>query len=142
MGSFHLAKMSLKNLFRKPATRLYPIQKPSYFAMTKGRVVNDIKICILCGICEKKCPAGALIVDKPGETWTLDPFACVQCYTCVRTCPKQSLTMLADYTPAAPARVARVEKKPELTPEEKAAKEAAEAARAAKIAAAKAKKAL
>ncbi|MDR2109465.1 MAG: 4Fe-4S dicluster domain-containing protein [Coriobacteriales bacterium] len=141
MGSFHLAKMSLKNLFSKPATQLYPIQKPVYFARTKGRVVNDIKLCILCGTCERKCPAGALKVDKAAETWTINPFSCVQCYSCVRACPKKSLTMLAEYTPAATVKVARVEKKPELTPEERAAKEAAEAEKAAKVAAAKAKKA-
>jgi formate hydrogenlyase subunit 6/NADH:ubiquinone oxidoreductase subunit I len=122
-------------------TRLYPLQKPDYFARTKGRVVNDIKACILCSICEKKCPAAAIKVDKPAQTWTLDPFACVQCYSCVRACPKHSLTMLASYTPAATVKTVYVEKKPELSPEEKAAKQAAEAEKAARIAAAKAKKA-
>jgi len=115
MGSFHLTKMSFRNLFKKPATKLYPVVPPVYTPMTKGRIVNDISVCILCGICEKKCPAGALAVDKPAGTWTLDPFACVQCYTCVRACPKGCLTMLAAYTPAAVKKSVRVEKKPELT---------------------------
>ena len=139
MGSFHLTKMSFRNLFKKPATKLYPIVKPVYTPMTKGRVGCDIETCILCGICEKKCPALAISVEKDAETWTLDGFACVQCYTCVRACPKDSLSMLADYTPASTEKVLSVVKKPELTPEEKAAKEAADAEKAARIAAAQEK---
>jgi formate hydrogenlyase subunit 6/NADH:ubiquinone oxidoreductase subunit I len=141
MGSFHLAKMSFRNLFHKPVTKLYPTEQPVYTPMTKGHIVNDIKTCILCSICDKKCPADAITVDKAAETWTINPFACVQCYTCVRGCPKDSLTMLADYIPSAVAKFNVEVKKPELSPEEKAAKEAADAEKAAKIAAAKAKRA-
>ena len=120
MGSFHLMKMSFRNLFGKPATKLYPTEKPIYTPMTKGRVVNDITTCILCGICDKKCPACAIKVDKPAETWMLDPFACVQCYTCVRACPKSCLSMRADYTPAATAKYTLEERKPEEQPSDKA----------------------
>ncbi|MDR2714394.1 MAG: 4Fe-4S binding protein [Coriobacteriales bacterium] len=141
MGSFHLTKMSFKNLFSKPATKLYPIEPPVYTPMTKGRVVVDMKECTLCSVCEKKCPSSAITVDKPGETWTLNPFACVQCYACVRVCPKDCLTMLADYTPSATKKSLVIEKKPELTPEEKAAKEAKDKEKAERVAAAMAKKA-
>ncbi|MDR2492445.1 MAG: 4Fe-4S binding protein [Coriobacteriales bacterium] len=113
MGSFHLARMSMRNLFSKPATRRYPTEAPSFAPMTKGHVVNDIALCILCGICVKKCPADALVVDKPAGTWAIDPFACVQCYTCVRACPKDSLSMLPDYTKAAVGKSVHVEKKPQ-----------------------------
>jgi ech hydrogenase subunit F len=103
MGSFHLAGMSLKNLFSKPATKMYPVVKPEWFERTKGRVENDIAACILCGICQKKCPAAAIVVDKPAGTWTLNPFSCVQCYSCIRACPKNSLSMDAQYTACATA---------------------------------------
>jgi ech hydrogenase subunit F len=96
-----LTGMTLKNLVRKPATRLYPVQPQVYTSATKGHVVNDIEQCILCSICEKSCPATALAVDKPAGTWTIDPFSCVQCKTCVRLCPTKSLTMLPNYAPAA-----------------------------------------
>jgi formate hydrogenlyase subunit 6/NADH:ubiquinone oxidoreductase subunit I len=118
MGSFHLAKMSFRNLFSKPATKMYPVAQPTYYAMTKGSVVNDIEACILCSICAKKCPAGAIEVDKPAGTWTLDPFACVQCYTCIRACPKDSLSMLAAYTPPATAKHSHTETKPPAEPKE------------------------
>jgi formate hydrogenlyase subunit 6/NADH:ubiquinone oxidoreductase subunit I len=133
--------MSFRNLFGKPATVRYPTEPIIYKPMTKGHVVNDIKACILCSICEKKCPAQAIVVDKPGETWAIDRFRCVQCKTCVRECPKDALSMDIHYAPSATEKSIDVVKKPELTPEEKAAKEAKEREKAERVAAAKAKKA-
>ncbi|MCL1880277.1 MAG: 4Fe-4S dicluster domain-containing protein [Actinomycetia bacterium] len=98
MGSFVLGGVTFGNLFKKPATKMYPVVAPTYTAMTKGSIVNDIEACSLCSICAKKCPSLAINVDKPGKTWEIDPFACIQCYTCVRACPKDCLTMLAQYT--------------------------------------------
>jgi ech hydrogenase subunit F len=109
--------------------------------MTKGHVVNDIEVCILCGICEKKCPSLAITVDKPAETWIIDPFACIQCYSCIRTCPKDCLTMLPQYTGASTEKCSRSITKPELSPEDKAAQEIAAREKEARIAAAKAAKA-
>jgi formate hydrogenlyase subunit 6/NADH:ubiquinone oxidoreductase subunit I len=141
MGSFHLTKMSFRNLVKKPATKMYPVVAPTYTSRTKGHVENDIKTCILCGICEKRCPTHAITVSKEDESWTIDNFSCIQCLTCVRACPKTCLTMEPDYTKAAAEKSSITVKKPELTPEEKAAKEAADKEKAARIAAAKAAKA-
>jgi formate hydrogenlyase subunit 6/NADH:ubiquinone oxidoreductase subunit I len=141
MGSFHLAKMSLRNLTKKPATKMYPVTAPVYTSRTKGHVTCDMKECILCGICEKRCPTHAITVSKEDETWTIDNFSCIQCITCVRNCPKTCLSMEPEYTTAATEKSSVTLKKPELTPEEKAAKEAAEKEKAERIAAAKAAKA-
>ncbi len=140
MGSFHLTKMSFKNLVKKPATKMYPVVAPTYTKMTKGHIACDIKTCILCGICEKRCPTYAITVNKPDETWTINRFACIQCYSCVRACPKTCLDMKPDYTKAATEMSTVTIKKPELTAEEKAAKEAAEKEKAERIAKAKAAK--
>jgi ech hydrogenase subunit F len=112
MGSFLLSKRSLLNLFRKPATKMYPVVAPTYTKMTKGHVTNDISLCILCGICEKKCPTHAITVDKADESWTINPFACIQCLSCVRACPKKSLTMEKKYTVVAFAMQSFNQKKP------------------------------
>ncbi|MFR3273633.1 MAG: 4Fe-4S binding protein [Slackia sp.] len=43
--------------------------------------------CILCGICEKRCPTAAIsVVKKEGSGPST--VSCVQCGTCVRECPK------------------------------------------------------
>ncbi len=93
MGSFKLGGMTFGSLFKKPETLLYPLEtKPAPVGL-KGHIVNEVELCILCGICQKTCPAGALTVEKKERTWSIDPFRCVQCGACVRACPKDCLSM-------------------------------------------------
>ncbi len=141
MGSFKLGKMTLRSLFGKPETVLYPVQTRPMPEGLKGHISNDITACILCGICQKRCPTGALSVDKKAGTWSIDRFRCVQCGSCVRECPKHSLSMEPTYAKPAMAKGLHVERKPEPTEEEKAAAAAKAAEREARIAAAKAAKA-
>jgi ech hydrogenase subunit F len=139
MGSFHLTKMSLRNLFKKPATKMYPVVAPTWTSRTKGHVTCDIDVCILCSICEKRCPTHAITVNKAEGYWAIDNFSCIQCVTCVRNCPKECLTMDPTYTQAAMEKSTVTVRKPELTPEEKAAKEAADREKAERVAKARAK---
>jgi len=121
MGSFVLGGMSFANLFKKPATKMYPVVAPTYTAMTKGHIVNDIDTCILCSICAKKCPSLAITVDKPNKTWSIDPYSCIQCYNCVRSCPKGSLTMLPQYTKVSTVMESITIVKPDAEPSAEAA---------------------
>ena len=141
MGSFKLGKMTLRSLFNKPETIMYPTETRFAPAGLKGHVDNDIKNCILCGICEKRCPSQAIKVSKADETWSIDYFRCVQCETCVIECPKNTLTMLPTYPSVSTEKNVYTLKKPELTEEEKAELAAKKAARAAKIKAAQEAKA-
>ena len=130
----------LKNLFSKPATRLYPQQPNEYTDRTRGHVVNDIDNCIFCGMCERKCPTGAIKVDRNAKTWKINRFDCVQCACCVKNCPKKSLSMGRTYPEPADKKTEDTLQKI-LTPEEIAAEEAAKAAMQEKIKAAQAAKA-
>ena len=141
MGSFKLGKMTLRSLFGKPETVMYPLEKREIPAGHRGTVENDMAKCILCGICVKRCPCSAIEVDKKAGTWTINHFACIQCDTCVRECPKDALSMSADFPHVATAIAPQVLNKPEPTPEELAAEAAKKAEREARIAAAKAAKA-
>lgn len=93
MGGFKLGKMTLGSLFKKPETVLYPVEKKEVPAGLKGHIVNDVDVCILCGICQRRCPCAAIVVEKPNRKWTIDKFRCVQCGTCVLECPKHCLSM-------------------------------------------------
>lgn len=96
MGTFKLGKMTLRSLFHKPATVRYPYEKrdlETLFPHMRGHVVNDIDTCILCGMCQRACPVDAIVVDRKGGDWTIDPYRCVQCASCVRECPKDCLSM-------------------------------------------------
>ena len=121
MGSFKLGGMTLKSLFSKPETIMYPVQERYKPEGLKGHIAIDPATCILCGICQKTCPCGAIVVDKAGETWSIDNFRCVQCGACWRECPKDSLTMEPTYPAPATAKfIETIEVHPKK-PERKAA---------------------
>ena len=98
MSIMKFSKTIIKNLFSRPATRLYPFVKNSFTDRTRGNVVIDINACIFCGICEKKCPSGALKVVKDNKSWAINRFGCIQCSSCVELCPKKCLSMNKEYT--------------------------------------------
>ena len=58
-----------------------------------GKPVQDASKCVYCTICARKCPAGALTVDRAAKTWTLDEDLCVGCGTCAQACPKKCIIM-------------------------------------------------
>lgn len=132
-----LGTMTLGSLFKKPETTQYPFQTRFAPDKRKGHIGNDIETCILCGICSRVCPADAIVVNKPGSSWTIDGYRCVQCGSCIRECPVHCLTM-EEALPAATAQKSTVTvEKPqkseeELAAEKEAKKKAALEAKAAK----------
>lgn len=58
-----------------------------------GKPVQDPSKCVYCTLCAKKCPAGALTVDRAAKTWTLDEDVCVACGTCAGVCPKDAIVI-------------------------------------------------
>lgn len=98
MSFANFTKIELKNLFKKPATEKYPNGPATYKEVTRGHVVNDMDACVLCGLCQMRCPTGAITVDKKKQTWSIRPFSCIQCRCCVENCPKKSLSMAKEYT--------------------------------------------
>ena len=98
MGSFKLGRMTFSSLFKKPETLLYPARKKEPPAGLKGHIVIIEGDCILCSMCARTCPTGAIVVSKPDRTWVIDRFRCVQCASCTRACPKHCLKMDPAYT--------------------------------------------
>jgi len=68
-----------------------PAPAPTIFAREDGKPVYDSNKCVYCTLCAKKCPAGALTVDRANKTWTLDEDKCVSCGTCAEVCPKNAI---------------------------------------------------
>lgn len=99
MAFLNLGKMTFGSLFKKPETLKYPFEKKDAYPQLKGHVVNHVDDCILCGICEKRCPCHTITVDKAARTWTVYEYRCIQCGFCVRECPKNCLEMAPNYAP-------------------------------------------
>ena len=99
MGSFKLGGMTFwLPCSKNPRRRFIPSRPSRCSAGLKGHIHNDVTDCILCSLCQKTCPTGAIVVDKSVRRWAIDPFRCVQCSSCVRACPKSCLHMLPTYT--------------------------------------------
>ncbi len=130
-------RFALKNLFSKPVTKNYPAQPRDYPERTRGSIRIDIDNCIFCGSCMRKCPSGAITVDRGERTWSIERMGCVQCENCVNSCPKKCLYTDVNYTEPAQEKVVDTYKgaplppKPAMDPEKIAALKAAAAAKKA-----------
>jgi NADH:ubiquinone oxidoreductase subunit F (NADH-binding)/(2Fe-2S) ferredoxin/Pyruvate/2-oxoacid:ferredoxin oxidoreductase delta subunit len=51
----------------------------------------DVEKCIKCGLCFKKCPAGAIVWQKK-ETASIDKEKCVKCLSCITNCPSDAIS--------------------------------------------------
>lgn len=88
--------VALANLFKKPATRLYPHSVREPFARTRGSINLREADCIFCGICQVKCPSKAIAVARAEKTWQLDQLSCLACMRCVEVCPKKCIVPSSD----------------------------------------------
>ncbi len=100
-----------------PAPKKAEAAKPAAAAAVKGREdgkpVQDPNACVYCTICAKKCPAGALEVDRAAKTWKLDEDSCVACGTCESVCPKKAIVCGVQDAPAEEPKKAEAPKKDE-----------------------------
>jgi len=47
--------------------------------------------CVGCGICESKCPVGAISVDKEKGIAVIDKDKCIDCGICMKNCPQKAI---------------------------------------------------
>jgi ech hydrogenase subunit F len=91
MAYFEMTKLALRWALTKPPTRRYPFETRPAVPHTRGPLVFDKGTCVFCSVCAKKCPVGALAVNRPQKRWAIDRLACINCGYCVEVCPKNSL---------------------------------------------------
>jgi len=139
VAGLKIAKMTLRSLFRKPATQMYPIKPREWKERTRGHIEIAIKDCILCGICSRKCPTDAITVDREARTWTIRRMGCIQCSCCVEVCPKKCLVNKAGYTEPDTTKAEASFVKPPDAPKEEPKAETADKSADAKKKPAKAK---
>lgn len=59
---------------------------PYYNAMRKTKHFRVEETCVDCGLCEKKCPVGAIQMQNGKPAWIKEQ--CVMCLGCLHHCPK------------------------------------------------------
>ena len=93
MAYFEMSRLALKWVLTKPVTSRYPFEPRQAIAGSRGQLVFTKKTCVYCTVCAKKCPTGALTVNRAQKQWTIDRLLCITCGYCVEACPKQSLEL-------------------------------------------------
>ncbi|OGV45505.1 MAG: hypothetical protein A2X46_00870 [Lentisphaerae bacterium GWF2_57_35] len=111
-----ISRTILKSLFGEPATLMYPARARVYPTSSRGRVAIEIAACIFCGLCRRKCPTAAILVNKEKKTWEIDRLKCITCNACVEACPKKCLAMRNKYAAAQTARQNEKFQAPEAKP--------------------------
>ncbi len=94
-----MAGRSIKNLFSRPATRLYPVEVRPRFAGTRGHIEFDLDTCVFCNLCVRRCPAAALSCSREEKWFAIEQLRCIACGVCVEVCNKNSLAMSVDIRP-------------------------------------------
>ncbi len=93
MSYFKMAPLTLKWALRKPATTRYPFEPRAPIPGSRGQLAFRQETCVFCNVCAKKCPTGAIVVQRAHKRWTLDRLLCINCGYCVEVCPKKSLAL-------------------------------------------------
>ena len=89
-----------KHLLKTSVTEEYPELKPILNKNFRGQhVLNDE--CIGCGICQKVCPAQAIIIKKDENnkviSYKIDYGKCIFCGNCVYYCNKNAIQHTAKF---------------------------------------------
>jgi formate hydrogenlyase subunit 6/NADH:ubiquinone oxidoreductase subunit I len=93
MSYFGMSKLTLKSALRRPATRGYPFEARRIIPDSRGLLVFAKANCVYCSVCRKKCPTGAIGVNRNQKKWAIDRLRCISCGYCVEACPKHCLSL-------------------------------------------------
>jgi NADH-quinone oxidoreductase subunit I len=101
--------VTIKHLARRPATQMYPHERPDLAPRTRGVIALMDENCTVCMLCSRECPDWCIYIDSHKETVpaakeggrsrtrnVLDRFAidfslCMYCGICVEVCPFDAL---------------------------------------------------
>lgn len=90
----------LRHMARKPATVLYPVEPVKMPQDFRGKLVFHAERCVGCKLCQKDCPARALVINKVGDkrfeaVFRLDH--CIYCAQCVDSCNKDAIESTPEF---------------------------------------------
>lgn len=94
-----MCKTVVSSLRKKTFCQMYPFQPAKFHTHTRGHIKLDAAKCILCTLCAKRCPTGALEVDRVKGYWQINRYKCIMCIECVHACRPLALITEQQYAP-------------------------------------------
>jgi len=95
----YMTKTIMSNLLKKYSTRLHPFEQRILPDGFRGRLKFAIKKCILCRLCEIKCPTKIIHIDAEIGLWEREVMGCLYCGVCADVCPTGCITMTNVHRP-------------------------------------------
>ena len=96
--------LTLRYMFKKKVTLMYPYEKGSLSARFRGehalrRYPNGEERCIACKLCEAVCPAQAITIEaeeredgsRRTTRYDIDMTKCIYCGLCEEACPVDAI---------------------------------------------------
>ena len=109
-GTFKPYWITLRNMFRKPATIQYPEQKRTPYPRYRARIVltrdpDGGERCVACYLCSAACPVDCISMQAAEQpdgrryaAWFRINFTrCIFCGLCAEACPTLAIQMSPDY---------------------------------------------
>jgi len=109
-GTFKPFWVTLRNMFRKPATIQYPEQKRTPYSRYRARIVltrdpDGGERCVACYLCSAACPVDCISMQaeelengRRQAAWFRINFTrCIFCGLCAEACPTLAIQMSPDY---------------------------------------------
>ena len=93
MAYFEMTRLALKWALTEPPTSRYPFEPRRALTGSRGHLVFTKATCVYCTVCAKKCPTGALTVNRAQKKWAIDRLLCITCGYCIDACPKKCLAL-------------------------------------------------
>jgi NADH-quinone oxidoreductase subunit I len=106
---------TLKAMFKKPPTVMYPTEKEIPVPRARGVIALDAEACTVCMLCARECPDWCIYIEghkeeippsKPGgrvrshsllDRFDIDYGLCMYCGICVDVCPFDALFWSPEY---------------------------------------------
>lgn len=115
LGLFKGMWLTLKTMFSRPATVMYPIEKEIPLPRARGVIALDVEACTVCMLCARECPCWCIYIEghkveqppaQPGgrvrsksvlDRFDIDFALCMYCGICVEVCPFDALFWSPEY---------------------------------------------